>query len=142
MDALASDPAKGGKISSGSRIEAMTGLEAESKGFIPGPIKRGPAEIEFYDADGNPWDVKAPPSKSLDMPKSGQTRFRTDEVGKSIKKQLSKEFRNEITAQDKPVGVLLNTSYLIDEDRQELESWLEDNLDDVQKSRLRKVATE
>lgn len=37
---------------------------------------------------------------------------------------------------------LLNTSYLIDEDRQELESWLDDNLDDGQKSRLRKVTTE
>jgi hypothetical protein len=61
---LASDPDHGGAISSATRAEAMAGLEAESQGLIPGPIKRGPHETEFY-AQGRPWDVKAPPSPSL-----------------------------------------------------------------------------
>ena len=84
---LATDPDKGGTIKSETRAEAMAGLEAESQGLIPGPIKRGPKETEFYDGEGRPWDVKAPPSPSPDAP----WKFNPKQVGKSVQKELSEK---------------------------------------------------
>jgi hypothetical protein len=69
LDALASDPAHGGKISPKSIQERTVGLELEKAGKVPGPITRDPSgKAEFIDGAGNKWDVKGfnsdfPPKK-------------------------------------------------------------------------------
>ncbi|MDG4806714.1 hypothetical protein O7634_08090 [Micromonospora sp. WMMD1120] len=70
LEELAADPAHNGAISAKSRIEAEVGLAAEADGKIPGPIRRAeldnsdPAfqkdQGEFFDANGDNWDVKSP----------------------------------------------------------------------------------
>ncbi|MBM0277075.1 hypothetical protein [Micromonospora tarensis] len=70
LEELAADPAHNGNISAKSRIEAEVGLAAEAEGKIPGPIRRAeldnsdPAfqkdQGEFFDANGENWDVKSP----------------------------------------------------------------------------------
>ena len=115
---LASDPDRGGKIKSSTRAEAMAGLEAESQGLIKGPIKRDPKGIEFYDGDGIPYDVKAPPS-----PSSGEGwKFNAKKVGNSIKKELREKavpetapggtYPNEITGLSEQRKIILDSSYM------------------------------
>ncbi len=131
---LASDPDHAGAIKSETRAEAMAGLEAEAEGLIPGPIKRGPKGTEFYDAQGRPWDVKAPPS-----PSPGEKRiFESEAVGSSIRKEL----RLKATPKDAPAGtyphektglpeprrVILDSSYMTKEDHKNLWKWLDSNL--------------
>ncbi len=57
------DPAHGGVVGPGQRIEAMATIQAMVDGTIVGATKTGTTgEIEFLDAAGQPWDVKAPVS--------------------------------------------------------------------------------
>jgi hypothetical protein len=59
LDALASDPAHGGRIDAKSAQERRIGLELEARGDVPGPITRDPTGwSEFIDASGQKWDVK------------------------------------------------------------------------------------
>lgn len=59
LDALASDPARGGVINGKTEQERKIGLGAEEAGLIAGPIVRDPTgAAEFIDADGQAWDVK------------------------------------------------------------------------------------
>jgi|GEM_PF-809911 len=59
LDALASDPARGGVINGKAEQERKIGLGAEEAGLIAGPIVRDPTgAAEFIDADGQAWDVK------------------------------------------------------------------------------------
>ena len=97
---LATDPDQGYQVKPGSRAEAVAGLEAEAQGLVPGPIKRGPEGTEFYDAQGRPWDVKAPPS-----PPSGvKWKFNSKKAGQSIKKELSQKAK----PQNAPPGTYPN----------------------------------
>ena len=131
-----------------SRAEAMAGLEAEAQGLVPGPIKRGPEETEFYDAMGRPWDVKAPPS-----PKPGaKWKFNPKKSGQSIKKELSKKatpktappgtYPNEITGQPELRRVILDSSYMTKADHSALWKWLNSNLTADELSRIVEVNTQ
>lgn len=140
---LATDPAHAGAgaISAKTRVEAMTGLEAEAKGLIQGPISRGPAEIEFFDAHGNPWDVKSPIT-----PEAGDKwKFKVDQVGGSIKKELSEKgspggtFPNELTGEAADRKILLNTTYMSEADHASLTQWMDTNLTPEQLGRIFEV---
>lgn len=110
---LATDPAHAGITDAKMRQEAMAGLEAEHQGFVPGPISRGPAKIEFYDGKGNPWDVKTPVS-----PKPGETwSFDLKNVSKSIYKELSSgvppgTYPNAQTGVPELKRIILDSSYM------------------------------
>jgi len=75
FESLMPDPAHGHKITMKSIDEAIAGLAAEKKGFIPGPLRRDPTgAAEFIDAGGQAWDVKvgisrAPNGKYIFDPK-------------------------------------------------------------------------
>lgn len=60
LDALAKDPAHGGRITPGSLEEAKTGLDLEASGQVRGPLTRDPTGgAEFVDAEKGAWDVKS-----------------------------------------------------------------------------------
>lgn len=133
---LATDPAHSGSkaINPASRQEAMAGLEAESQGLIKGPIERGPAEIEFFDAYGSPFDVKTPPSRSSKVP----VDMNHSVVGKSIQKELSGKpmFPNKITNELEKRKVILDCSYMNEIDHIALWKWLNSNLSSEELSRI------
>ncbi len=140
---LATDPAHAGAnaISAKTRVEAMTGLEAEAKGLIQGPISRGPAEIEFFDVHGNPWDVKSPIT-----PEAGaKWKFSVDQVGGSIKKELSEKgspggtFPNQLSGEAADRKILLNTTYMSKADHAALTQWMSANLTPEQLGRIFEV---
>ncbi|MEJ7615942.1 MAG: hypothetical protein WKF30_02955 [Pyrinomonadaceae bacterium] len=103
------------------------------------PIKRGPAEIEFFDGDGHPWDVKAPPS-----PESPGKPFKFDpeQTGEAIKKQLGKSFPSDKPpGAPEPVSVLLDSTYMNKADRDALWKWLTDHLTPNELNRIHEINT-
>lgn len=101
VEELAADPAHNGKISAKSRREAEVGLEAEGQGKVPGPIRRAeldntdPAfqkdQGEFFDANGDNWDVKSPvdtfPAGRMagqPMPEGTRGRYNGDEFEQKL----------------------------------------------------------
>ena len=127
---LASDPDQGFKTTPKTRAEAIAGLEAETQNLVSKPIKRGPKGIEFYDADGNPWDVKTPTS-----PSPGESwKFDSKDAVTAIKKELRDKtqllsdgtktppgtFLNGNTVQPVPRKVILDSSYMNPADHQAL----------------------
>ena len=123
---LSQDPAHGNEQTGTSLREAMTGLESEQKGFIQYPISRGPAEIEFYDAKGHPYDVKTPRSP---LPED-RWLFNPRKAARSIVKQIEKQFPNSKTGKSEPVRVLLDCTYLSKADHEELWGNLKPQLDE------------
>ncbi len=101
---LAADPDQGNKILPKTRLEAAAGIEAELKGLVPGPIQRGPEGIEFYDSQGNPWDVKTP--RSPDPSSKKPWAFPLEANVNSIKKEL--RGAKEINGVEYPGGKYLN----------------------------------
>ena len=86
LEALASDPAHGGKVSNKSIREREVGLGAEFSGLVPGPIRRDPSgAAEFIDADGQAWDVKGFRS---DMPATSGGFDLTRDIGK-VERELA-----------------------------------------------------
>lgn len=144
---LASDPDHGGKIRPTGRAEAMAGLEAEAQRLIKDPIKRGPRGIEFYDVNGKPWDVKAPPSPKVDQ----SWQFNPEESGKSILKELRRKvypsgappgtFPNDKTELPEKRQVILDSTYLNETDHKALWNWLNQNLTPEELSRIVEVNT-
>lgn len=121
---LAKDPAHGDEISDPSLREAMAGLQAQLNGKIASlPITRGPAEIEFYDATGQPYDVKTPPSP---LP-SAKWRFNPASAGKAILKQLRTQNKRSGTETMVDTIVILDCTYLNDTDYDALWKYLVDN---------------
>jgi hypothetical protein len=134
FEKLASDPDQGFQTTAKTRAEAMAGLEAETQNLISKPIKRGAKGIDFYDANGNPWDVKAPPS----FGSNESAKFKAEDVVNSITKELREKtqllkkdggietktppgtFLNEITKQPVPRRVILDSSYMNPADHQAL----------------------
>jgi len=113
------------------RREAMAGLEAEKQNLIPGPIRRGPAAIEFFDGKGHPWDVKTPPSKtppnSLDV----------DKAAASVIKELRKpNVTNPISEVPGPRGVILDSTYLNEADHSAIWNVLTNTLTDEEFKRI------
>ncbi len=85
-ESLAFDPAHKNQISSKSIEEALAGITAEEKGFLPGPIRRDPTgAAEFIDARGIPWDVKTPVS----IAPNGKNVFNVNQTFNSIKRELN-----------------------------------------------------
>lgn len=124
-----------------SRIEAAVGLEAERLGILPGPIVRGPPEIEFYDSYGNPWDVKTPPS-----PLGGQTwQFDAALAGGSIRKELrlepgvARSFPNLQSGKPAAIRILLNSTYLTVDHHRALWAWLYENLSPEELGRIEEL---
>ncbi|HEV2765235.1 MAG TPA: hypothetical protein VGV38_19790, partial [Pyrinomonadaceae bacterium] len=141
FSSLASDPAHGGKITPKTRAEAMAGLEAETRGLVPGPLRRGPGEIEFYDSQGRPWDVKTPPS-----PKPGERFvFSAQDTGNSILKELRTKgnppgtFPNATTGAAEPRRIILDSTYMTPADHKALWQWLNANLTPAELARIVEV---
>lgn len=134
---LAEDPAHGNEISEVTRQEAMAGLEAETQGLIKGPIERGPKEIEFYDGDGLPWDVKTPPSFGPKMPE----KMKYKKVGEAIEKELVKkeDMVNPKTKKLEKRRVILDCTYMTETDHVGLWKWLNEHLDAEAMSRIIEV---
>jgi hypothetical protein len=122
---LAFDPATA-KTTSKTRQEAMAGLELEKQGVIKGPIVRGPEEIEFFDADGTPWDVKGPPSKGGKMP----VDMNCEQSSKSIIKELTEkeDIVNPITGKLTKRHVILDCTFMTPKDHAELWMYLKRDL--------------
>ena len=123
---LAKDPDQGNLIFAKTRKEAMSGIEGENQGIFSN-IERGPKRIEFYDSNRVPWDVKTP---------RGGEYFNANQSGSSIKRELlnSKtidgivhppgKFIDPVTGQIKFKKVLLDCTYLNDNELQSLRNWL------------------
>lgn len=132
FDALSADPDHGGKTNANSLQEAVVGLEAESRGLLRGPIERGPKGIEFYDAEGHPWDVKKPPS-----PAPGQKRaFDAEAAATSVQKQVRNRFPNQLTGAQEHVRVLMDSSFLTPADHSALWAILHEQLTSEELARI------
>lgn len=123
---LAQDPDHNFKISDKSKLEAVSGIEAERLGLIPGPIARGPPGSEFIDGKQNLWDVKSPVSPL----KIDSWTFEAEIAGKSIITQLEK---------DPKMNILLNKSFMSYKDKESLEAWMKKNIPLKYKDRIIEV---
>lgn len=114
---MINDPAHRGDHPRKVLCEAMSVLEAEMSGKIKGPATRGDTSyIDFYDAEGYPFDVKTPPS-----PKPGDKwEFNAYKVADTILEQLNKTHPNKFTKKEEPVAVLLDTTFMTNKDLTEL----------------------
>jgi hypothetical protein len=152
FNALASDPDQGGAIKPGTRREATAGLELESQGIVNG-ITRGPKGIEFYDANRTPWDVKTPTGNFFKVTNTVETPPGSRGIGDAIFDELTKsktidgvthppgQFIDEITGVAKDKKVILDTSYISQQQLDELRSWLQNSsgLNSSQLSRIVEV---
>ena len=116
----------------------MTGLEAKSQKLVKPPIERGPKEIEFFDGDGIPYDVKTPPS-----PKgSDRWIFNVNKSANSIITELRKaDIPNNITGAAVQRRVILDSTYLNNADHKALWKKLEKSLSPQELSRIIEVNT-
>ena len=138
FDTLSADPAHAGEQTATALREAMSGLELESLGHLPFPITRGPAEIEFYDAKGHPYDVKTPRS-----PEPGDRwTFNERKAARSVVKQLNKSHKNSKTDKDESVRVILDSTYLTPADHSTLWGELRTQLKPEQLGRILEVNVE
>lgn len=99
---LASDPAKGNKITDGSIEEAAVALTAEHQQIFTTATRESSGSAEFIDNFGIAWDVKSP----LSPPEGQNWNF-------SAEHQLTK-VRHDLSQGDK---VLFNLSRVNDKDR-------------------------
>ncbi|MBO4644099.1 MAG: hypothetical protein J5716_05785 [Alphaproteobacteria bacterium] len=120
FDELSRDPAHKGDRPEKVLREAMSALEAEMSGKVAGPVTRGDTGyIDFYDGEGYPFDVKTPLSPSP----GDNWQFSPYQVADTILDQLKKDHKNKLTGEEQPVAVLLDTTYMKEEDR--IEMWRE-----------------
>ena len=118
-------------------MEAMAGLEAERQGLLKPPIERGPREIEFYDGEGVPYDVKAPPSPSL-----GESwPFEAEISGDAILEQIRETAPNKVTGAEQTVRVILDSSYMNEPDHKVLWDYLEAKATNEELSRIMELNT-
>lgn len=99
---LASDPAKGNKITDGGIEEAAVALTAERQKVFITATRESSGSAEFIDNYGTAWDVKSP----LSPPEGQNWKFSPDH-------QLTK-VRHDLSQGDK---VLFNLSRVNDKDR-------------------------
>ncbi len=117
----------------------MAGLEAESQGLLKKPIERGPEGIEFYDGDGIPYDVKAPPSP----PANARWPFNTKDAGNSIIKELRKpDYPNKITGVLEKRKVILDSSYMNKADHKALLDYINKNTSKEELNRIVEITTD
>lgn len=113
---LVKDPAHHDKPNGKTVREAMSIIESELSHAVTGPVRRPEADnpyIDFYDGEGHPFDVKTPVSTSYDQ---NRGPFMPWVVSNSVTSQLAKTCHNALTGEQEPVCVLLDTSYLNQED--------------------------
>lgn len=116
-DLVMCDPAHYGKAEPKTIREAMSAIEADLKGYVKGPVSRPEdSYIDFYDGDGNPFDVKTP----LSPVKGEKWQFSAVQNAETILDQLDITHKNKITGEEQPVAVLLDTTYMSSEDRKSL----------------------
>lgn len=114
---LTIDPAHENKPIPKTIREAMSAVEADLSGIIKGPVTRSDSPyIDFFDANGHPYDVKTPLSPTA------REKWEFDYVtnAETILKQLDKDHPNKKTGENAPVAVLLDTTYMTPEDHQNL----------------------
>ena len=105
---LSYDPAEN-KVNGDTRKEAIAGLEAENQELIVSPIQRdADGGAEFIAGDNSLWDVKTPPGMFFDQ----------NFPGGSIVEQLNAP----------GIDVILDCTYLNDDQLQTLRTWLETEL--------------
>jgi len=102
---LSMDPAHGTQTSTKAQIEAFVGLEAERLSYVKAPILRGPPEIEFFDGDGHPWDVKSPATDE-------NWKFEPAVVAASIAKKMRQVILNSKTGEVENIRILLNVNWI------------------------------
>lgn len=113
FEELTDDPAHHGDKTGKVLREAMSALEAEMSGKIKGPVSRGDTSwIDFYDGEGYPFDVKTPLSPTT----GDKWEFNAYGVADTILDQLHKTHPNKFTQERQPVAVLLDTTYMKQED--------------------------
>ena len=117
FEQLTNDPAHhGNKIGKIIR-EAMAIAEADMSHSVKGPVSRSDSPyIDFYDAEGHPFDVKTPLS-----PKP-EDKWEFNPVGnaETILDQLDKDHPNKLNGKKEPVAVLLDTTYMSQNDKDDL----------------------
>jgi hypothetical protein len=91
---LARDADHGGKITPNSLEERTVALELEQAGKLARPIRRGPRQTDYIDANKQTWDVKSYHS-------GVRPRFNIDKAIESLRKEINKGNR-----------IMLNTSHL------------------------------
>lgn len=129
---LAADPDHNNFISIKSIREAQSVLIAERKDYMPGPIIRGPEEIDFYDNLGRPWDVKTPISPG----DYDSWLFDIEKVKKSIRHQLGQTYANFRTQEEEPVRVLIDLRKTKIVDRHKVNGWIYGSLSPEEISRI------
>jgi hypothetical protein len=130
---LSADPDHNNFISKKSIQEAESVLIAERKELIPGPIFRGPEEIDFYDDLGRPWDVKTPISPS----EFDSWEFEIEKVANSITHQLTATYKNYETEVIEPVRILIDLRHTSKAHRLKINGWIYGNLLPEEISRIR-----
>lgn len=99
MEEMASDPAHNGKMTHGSKLEAILAEELSKTMFKDCQLKRGEASIEFEDCKGRPWDVKKPVLVT-------DRKFYPRQVADSFIRKMKKPYKG------KPIGILFDASFL------------------------------
>lgn len=127
----------------------MAGIEASKyQDLLPWPISReASGKMEFFDANGVPWDVKGPRSG---ISPSGNSFFNVESSGGSILKELREKkqfqtdpvggtFRNNLTGDIEYRRVILDTTWLNIADYLALKNWMQQNLSFDELSRIVEV---
>lgn len=118
---LASDPAKGGKITDGSIEEAAVALTAERQHVFEHATRESTGSAEFIDDKGVAWDVKSP----LSPPPGQNWVFSPDHQVEKIRHDLSQGDR-----------VLFNLSRVNDKDRDDTLNLLKKELTCQERSQI------
>jgi len=148
---LAEDPDHAGRVSAKTRAEAMAGLEVEQQGLVKGPIVRGGTGIEYHDAAGTPYDVKAPVStpagETWSFDSQGAANSITDELRKkthtppNFPTSPPGEYLNPLTNAFEPRWVILDSSYMNAADHAALWQELNKTLTPSEQGRIIEVNT-
>ncbi len=128
---LALDPSHR-SVSCASLREAMVAIDSVRLGIVPGPIRRGPPEVDFVDTANKLWEVKAPVSPL----QRDDWAFNVEVAARSIIKELRGCISSGNSSPCNRVYVLLDTSLLIHDDRAELWDYLLKSLSDEELGRI------
>lgn len=121
-NSLASDPARGKKVSPGSIEEAAIAFMAEKSGIMAKPVTRETTgSSEFIDACNRRWDVKSPLSPPPGAP------WAMDAAHQLVK------IRQEFTSKE---SVLLNLTRCNEKDTAEIIALLKRELSEDERSRI------
>lgn len=117
--------------------EAMAAMEAVRQFIVPGPIVRAPrgSTADFFDGDGNPFDIKTYSSKRT----SKGFDFDPKILTLMIKQKLDRVSRLHSNDQKKPMRILLDITYLTQVDHMLLSREMNEMLTVEQRDRITKI---